>query len=168
MVRLVAAARNDTWHVESVSAKLPSRRRLRRSARKMRSTGKLHIVRATYGSGATDRPDRDCTAEVRKLIVQDRQIFVTNGIHTKLGDHELGVNKTFRVVYKDLESPWKQEGLFPGGRYQVGIVLCRYANAPMRQWTKQTRYAQPQPRSRPWPRLRQPRPRQPSCPPLAN
>jgi hypothetical protein len=51
---------------------------------------------------------------VSKLVEQDRLIFVTGGIHTKLGDPEPGVFKTLVVTYKDVASPWQVGGLMPG------------------------------------------------------
>lgn len=61
---------------------------------------KLTIVRATYGG---HNPDRDVTEKVRDLADHQGRVHVTGGIHTRIGDPEPGVPKTFRVWYKSCE-----------------------------------------------------------------
>lgn len=69
--------------------------------------GRLEIDRATYGGR---NPNRDYTAKVRSLV-NNGKISVIGGIHTRLGDPEPGVPKTFNCWYRiPVDCQWGQWG----------------------------------------------------------
>jgi hypothetical protein len=60
---------------------------------------KTTILKATYGSGRSDRKLLDCTSQIQNLV-SNGVLLVVGGIHTEVGDPEYGTAKKFEVHYK--------------------------------------------------------------------